>query len=123
VLDRYAWTWVNSGGHIAPSGRLLPNQLGLFDILGNLWEWCHDGPEGNRYFTPYPEGTRDNPAPDTLPGMPVNRDDWRIVRGGAFSGPPAKARSAHRDIIEANTARNFGGFRVARTLPRSTNDN
>jgi formylglycine-generating enzyme required for sulfatase activity len=50
--------------------------------------------------------------------MPVNRSDWRMVRGGVFDGSPARARSPYRDILEADTTRYFNGFRVARTLPK-----
>jgi formylglycine-generating enzyme required for sulfatase activity len=117
-LDRYAWTWLNSHGRSAPSGQLLPNPFGLFDMLGNLWEWCHDGPQGDAYYPPYPQGTKDHPAPDTFTGMPVNKEDWRIVRGGVFDGSPARARTPHRDILVASVPRYYSGFRVARTLPQ-----
>jgi serine/threonine protein kinase/formylglycine-generating enzyme required for sulfatase activity len=115
-LNRYAWTWLNSAERSAPAGRLLPNEFGLFDTLGSEWEWTHDGPTGNDWYPAYPYGTRQNPAPDSFAGVPVNNDDWRIVRGGCFDSPPSMARSAHRDIIRASASRYFNGFRVVRTV-------
>ena len=43
LLPKSAWTWLNSGDRLHPVGMLLPNELGLFDVLGNAYEWCHDG--------------------------------------------------------------------------------
>src|SRR5262249_22813917 len=39
LIPRYGWTWLNSKERTSPGGRLLPNEFGLFDILGNVWEW------------------------------------------------------------------------------------
>ena len=115
-FGRHAWTWLTSQGRAAPAGSLLPNEFGLFDTLGSLWEWCHDGPIGPDYYPDYPEGTPDDPAPDPFLGLPVNDEDWRIIRGGAFDASPAMARSAHRDIFDAGSARYMLGFRVVRTV-------
>lgn len=115
-LSRHAWTILNSHERAAPAGSLLPNPFGLFDTLGSVWEWCHDGPSGADYYPLYPSGTKDHPAPDTFHGVPVNSEDWRIIRGGAFDTGPSMARSAHRDIFRANNGRYFNGLRVVRTL-------
>jgi serine/threonine protein kinase/formylglycine-generating enzyme required for sulfatase activity len=118
LLGRYAWTWLNSRELSSPAGRLLPNEFGLFDMLGSLWEWCHDGPTGSGYYPAYPQGTPDRPAPDPFQGVPVNDRDWRVVRGGAFDARPSMARSAHRDIFGASATRYFNGFRIVRTLQK-----
>lgn len=115
-LNRYAWTALNSREHSAPAGSLLPNPFGLFDTIGSQWEWCHDGPQGGDYYPKYPKGSEDHPADDPFLGVPVNTEDWRLVRGGTFDVGPSTARAAHRDIFRADSSRYFNGFRVIRTL-------
>ncbi|MFO0958387.1 MAG: formylglycine-generating enzyme family protein [Isosphaeraceae bacterium] len=112
-LNRYARTWLNSRELSGPVGRLLPNELGLFDMLGSQWEWCGDGSKGTDYYPAYPAGARD--APDDFGPVAVNSSDWRVVRGGSFDSAPSMARSAHRDIFTAKNSRYFSGFRVVRT--------
>jgi eukaryotic-like serine/threonine-protein kinase len=115
-LNGHAWTYLNSKGVLHPSARLLPNEFGLFDTLGSLWEWCHDGPSRDDLYPVYPSGTKDQPAADKVEGVPVNSKDWRIVRGGLFDATPGVARSAHRDIIRADQRFYCNGFRPVRTL-------
>jgi formylglycine-generating enzyme required for sulfatase activity len=126
-LSRFAWTWLNSGTQIHPPGRLLPNELGLFDILGNAYEWCQDGTpghyvQGESDMPRYPKGTKEQPAADTPPTETVDAIDrahetWRNLRGGAFSYSPDHARSAYRDWQPSSDAREYLGLRVVRTLP------
>jgi hypothetical protein len=128
-LSRFAWTWLNSVTQIHPPGQLLPNEFGLFDILGNAWEWCQDGPPGHYQrgetdFPSYPPGTKENPAPDAVRTEAVDAIDranetWRILRGGAFSYSPDHARSAYRDWQPSGDTREYLGIRVVRTLPPS----
>jgi eukaryotic-like serine/threonine-protein kinase len=81
-------------------GQSKPNAFGLFDVHGNVSEWCLD------YYTRgYPEGARTNP---TGPAT----GDLRAVRGGAFDEPVAKARSAARRGMQPELRDRGVGFRV-----------
>src|SRR5262249_28951877 len=108
----------------SPAASLLPNEFGLFDMLGSLWEWCQDGPPGpygavgDGCHPGYPRTADGRPAPDHETPIPSQRDDWRVVRGGAYSRSPSLARSSHRDNLEAGAISHASGFRVVRTLGR-----
>jgi serine/threonine protein kinase/formylglycine-generating enzyme required for sulfatase activity len=127
LLSRYAWTWLNSENRIHPAGELLPNELGLFDVLGNAWEWCQDGPPGHYSFPDtdfpaYPLGTKEAPAGDPVQDETIDKIDrahetWRILRGGAYSYAPDRARSAFRDWEPSGDVREYLGLRVVKTLP------
>jgi formylglycine-generating enzyme required for sulfatase activity len=119
LFPRYGWTWLNSGDRTRPVGALLPNESGLFDMLGNVWEWCHDGPlsaEPDNY-PPYPNGTKDQPAMDPLIATTIQDGTRRFLRGGAFDYAPAQARAAHRYVVTVKLVEGTIGFRVVRTLP------
>ncbi len=127
LLPRYAWTSLSPQDFAPPSGRLLPNDFGIFDAHGNLWEWCQDGAGLSTLFPDcpkpaYPIGTREGPASDPgqmevmaqdIPGI----DTWRMVRGGAFDFTPKRSRSASRDWAGPDYRTFRGGFRVVRTIP------
>lgn len=119
LLPRYGWTWLSSGDETHVVGELLPNQFGLFDTLGNVWEWCHDGPSADSYERPiYPSATREYPASDIVQEETIrDAHSWRIIRGGAYNFTPAGARSAHRDVFRVENAAVNAGIRVVRTLP------
>ena len=130
LLSFYAWTWLNSDNKVMPPGLLLPNEFGLFDVLGNAWEWCHDGPpghyrEGDTLLPAYPQSNKENPAPDTVPTETVDAVDrahqtWRTLRGGAYCYAPDRARSAFRDWQPSSDTREYLGFRVVRTMADTT---
>jgi formylglycine-generating enzyme required for sulfatase activity len=127
LLSHYAWTWLNSGNRVQRPGLLLPNEFGLFDILGNAWEWCQDGPVGHygssaSDFPKYPRGTKEHPSADPVRTETVDAKDrahetWRILRGGAYSYAPDRARSAFRDWQPSPDDREYLGLRVVRTIP------
>jgi formylglycine-generating enzyme required for sulfatase activity len=120
LLPRYGWTWLNSEDRTWAVGRRLPNPLGLFDMLGNLWEWCQDGitDQGPDSTPPYPGGTSlEGPASDAVAGGVISRSAHRILRGGAFDYSPGFARSASRYQGAPGYHEGPYGFRVVRTLP------
>ena len=125
LFPRYGWTWLNSLDRARLVGQLLPNPFGLFDMLGNLWEWCHDGRRAEKEDKPfpYPTGTTEkNPAHDEIEGGAITKESRRMLRGGAFDYSPAQARSAHRYLGSPGYSEATYGFRVVRTLPAGRDD-
>jgi formylglycine-generating enzyme required for sulfatase activity len=126
LLPRYACTWLNSDNRTFPVGQKLPNELGLFDMLGNMYEWCHDGPDlAQKDNCPiYPLGTVEAPAQDLLHEQLLDGPEHvrgepeahRMLRGSAFDYAPTKARSAHRYIARLNLEHSYVGFRIVRTI-------
>jgi serine/threonine protein kinase/formylglycine-generating enzyme required for sulfatase activity len=111
LLARYAWSFENAEGRVQPGGRLKPNDLGLFDMHGNAWEWVLNV---SRPHEPQEPGAA--PADAIEPG-PVG-DDARTVRGGGFLQRPSEIRSAVRFGPRPGDRQNDFGFRIVRTYPR-----
>ena len=86
-MDEVGWYQSNSGGHPHPVGQKLPNAWGLYDMHGNVWEWCLD------YWVSdsYPDN---NPVID--PTGPTFDTDRRIHRGGSSPDAACVCRSASR---------------------------
>ena len=92
-------------------GRLKPNHLGLFDILGNVWEWVHDP-----FVVPVAGGV-EMAVLDDPPGGPVTNEIERVLRGGASDCvDPQYFRSAMRNRHLPHSRYGSDGFRIARTL-------
>jgi formylglycine-generating enzyme required for sulfatase activity len=103
VLGEYAWFYKNSGSKTHPVGQNRPNGFGLFDMHGNVWEWCWD-----EYRSDYYKGSPvDDPQGQS--GASV-----RVIRGGSWSHDPQDARSANRFGNTPDSRSYYLGFRLAR---------
>ena len=111
LLENYAWYQANSQGRAWPGGDLLPNDLGLFDMLGNVYEWCQDRDGAIR---PSKGGVYSDAAVTTE--IVMYRPN-RIFRGGMFYSQPQEVRSASRVPDVPSLQSTYVGFRLARTLP------
>ena len=101
-LDRAGWYVANSGGTTQGVGQKLANDLGIFDMHGNVWEWCWD------WYSPYEIGYRVDPK-GGLSGT------HRVARGGSWLSLALSNRSALRSGYHPETRQRNLGFRIART--------
>ena len=89
-LSDTAWTAEDNVEAPQPVGRKLPNDFGLFDTLGNVWEWCWDYADTARYA------------------------DYRVLRGGGWADKAWSVRASVRRASAPNAVIEDVGFRVAR---------
>jgi formylglycine-generating enzyme required for sulfatase activity len=114
LLDRYARYAGNSDSReMLRPGSLKPNDLGLFDMLGNAREWCQG------HISPYPAGRQGEPLSDSdLAGSDTIEDRVSyVLRGGAFGARAGQVRSASRGRNAPLLRSGSHGFRPARTMP------
>lgn len=106
--DILPWTALRrraKGRGTQPVAQLLPNRWGLYDMLGNVFEWCDDHWS---WGDPYPEG-------DVVDPLPVTRGADRVCRGASWSSEARDVRAAFRGVWDGPDNRgDFLGFRLAR---------
>ena len=103
-VANYAWYFDNSPNGTQPAGLKKPNAWGLYDMHGNVMEWCFDW-YNELYYQQC--GEVENP---TGPEMGTAR----VIRGGSWQFGPEAARSAYRNSSNPENSSNMIGFRVAR---------
>jgi formylglycine-generating enzyme required for sulfatase activity len=103
-VEACAWYMANSGMTTRPVGEKLPNELGLYDMSGNIYEWCQD----TYSETGYQRHDRDNP-------VLINEAVKRVIRGGSWSSSPHEIRCAYRASVNPDFKGNYIGFRLVMT--------
>ncbi len=105
VMDPIAWFCGNSAGSTHEVGSKMPNAWGVHDMLGHLWEWCHDW-----YAVDYPT------TPVTDPWVGTGGPD-RVTRGSSWVHEAMYARAGNRRWRGPTERFDFLGFRPVRSLP------
>jgi formylglycine-generating enzyme required for sulfatase activity/WD40 repeat protein len=117
LLPRYAWYSNHSQNKSWPVGSLKPNDLGLFDMNGNVWEWCQEAP------TPYRSSGIGTATEEVEEVAEITNAAGRALRGGSFPDAPLTMRSALRNaVVPTYRGSPNIGFRPVRTLPFSSFD-
>ena len=99
-----AWFMENSGGQTHPVAQKSPNALGIYDLSGNVWEWCRDQYDVKAY-------SKHEPIDPVFRG----EEPYRVIRGGAWNFPTFNVRCGVRNDSSPGDGYYDIGFRVVRS--------
>ncbi|MEM9664323.1 MAG: formylglycine-generating enzyme family protein [Bacteroidota bacterium] len=106
ILDTIAWYFIGQGeGRTQQVGQKQPNLFGLYDVIGNVFEWT------DAAFVPYPGGRLDPGTPGAAQGAHI-----KVLRGGAMDTAPRHSRASYRYQLHPSYTSHNIGFRLARTI-------
>ena len=100
-IDDVAWYGDNSNGRTKSVGKKKPNELGIYDMSGNVWEWCSDWFDDGYY----------GESPDDNPKGP-DEGSFRVLRGGSWYDPSYACGNAYRYASKQSKSNNTIGFRI-----------
>jgi formylglycine-generating enzyme required for sulfatase activity len=110
LLNQYGWYSQNAADRTWPVGRKAPNDWGVFDMHGNIANWCQERAKA------YPQAAADKLYDDIEDVLNINTQDFRALRGGSFFTHGSYVRSALRFRLGPLSSLNDIGLRPARTL-------
>jgi formylglycine-generating enzyme len=107
-LDDVGWYYKNSHGETKPIGLKLPNLLDIYDMSGNVWEWCSD------FYSPYKDVVdRDLQGVRRDVEKVVGEGPHRVLRGGPWSDGAHYCRVSRRHLNSPAHSDHFIGFRLS----------